>query len=260
VNEAFDRTGAKFNAFTGEESTVYYAAVLPEYLLEITRLWTRLLRPALRKDDFGLEKNVIKEEIAMYKDLPHYDVMDRARALHFKNHPCGHSVLGTEESITNLSAEQMQSYFSKRYAPNNIIAACAGNFDFDSLCQTIQADCSDWQKAPADRNLQPCPGSAEKQRLEKPGLVREHICLVSAAVSAQDPRRYAAQLLTTIVGDSVGSRFFWALVDTALAETATMQFEPMDHIGALYSYIRCSPENFSKVMATVINILRDLTS
>ena len=35
VNEAFDSTGAKFNAFTSEENTVYYASVLPEYLMEI---------------------------------------------------------------------------------------------------------------------------------------------------------------------------------------------------------------------------------
>ena len=45
VNEAFDKMGAKFNAFTSEENTVYYAAVLPEFLLEITELWTKLMRP-----------------------------------------------------------------------------------------------------------------------------------------------------------------------------------------------------------------------
>ena len=39
VNTAFDRLGAKFNAFTSEENTVYYAAVLPEYLMDTdTRL------------------------------------------------------------------------------------------------------------------------------------------------------------------------------------------------------------------------------
>src|SRR5512137_1232369 len=39
VNEAFDKTGAQYNAFTSEENTVFYAAVLPEYLPEITQLW-----------------------------------------------------------------------------------------------------------------------------------------------------------------------------------------------------------------------------
>ena len=53
VNEAFDRTGAQFNAFTSEENTVYYAAVLPEYLQEVSSLWSQLMRPSLRDDDFN---------------------------------------------------------------------------------------------------------------------------------------------------------------------------------------------------------------
>jgi predicted Zn-dependent peptidase len=34
VNLHFDRIGASPNAYTGEESTVYYASVLPEYLAD----------------------------------------------------------------------------------------------------------------------------------------------------------------------------------------------------------------------------------
>ena len=83
VNEAFDKTGAQFNAFTSEETTVFYAAVMPEYLAEVTKLWIELMRPALRDEDFNIEKNVIKEEIAMYKDMPSFDVMDKCRKLYF---------------------------------------------------------------------------------------------------------------------------------------------------------------------------------
>ena len=39
-----------------------------------------MMRPALRTEDFNIEKKVIKEEIAMYKDQPNFDVMDRCRA------------------------------------------------------------------------------------------------------------------------------------------------------------------------------------
>ena len=142
VNAAFDRTGAQFNAFTSEENTVYYAAILPEYLLDVTELWIELMRPALRDDDFDIEKNVIKEEIAMYKDLPSFDVMDRCRSLHFGGHPCGNSVLGSEQSIDALSAGQMRDYFARRYAPANMMLACSGNFEWESLCATIQSGCS----------------------------------------------------------------------------------------------------------------------
>ena len=112
VNEAFDKTGAQYNAFTSEENTVFYAAVLPEYLAEITKLWIELMRPALRTEDFNIEKQVIKEEIAMYKDQPNYDVLDRCRLLYFDGHPCGHSVLGSEEAIEAMTAEQMRGYFA----------------------------------------------------------------------------------------------------------------------------------------------------
>ncbi|MEE9370848.1 MAG: pitrilysin family protein, partial [Sedimentisphaerales bacterium] len=223
VNEAFDRTGAQFNAFTSEENTVFYAAVLPEYLVEVTKLWIELMRPALRDEDFNIEKNVIKEEIAMYKDIPSYDVMDRCRSLHFDGHPCGNSVLGDEESISNLTAEQMRDYFAGRYAPNNMALAFAGNFDWEQVCSAAEELCEKWQKQTVTRLLEHCCGSKKKQRIEKVNLACEHVCLMSAGIPAQDPRRFAASLLAVIIGDDVGSRFFWELVDKALAETATMQ-------------------------------------
>jgi len=258
VNEAFDRTGAQFNAFTSEENTVYYAAVLPEYLAEVTELWIQLMRPALRDEDFNIEKNVIKEEIAMYKDLPSFDVVDQCRTLHFDGHPCGNSVLGSLESIENLTAEQMRGYFAKRYAPNNMVLACAGNFDWNQICSLAANSCGSWRQQVVERKLAHSEGSRKKQRYEKANLVREHICLMSAGVSAQDPRRFAATLLGAIVGDEVGSRFFWELVDKALAESASMQFGAMDGTGAFCSYIRCSSDNVTKVLDIVRGIFDDL--
>jgi len=259
VNEAFGRTGAQFNAFTSEENTVFYAAVLPEYLLEVTGLWIELMRPALRDDDFSIEKNVIKEEIAMYKDLPSFDVMDQCRSLHFDGHPCGNSVLGSEASINNLTAEQMRDYFARQYAPNNIVLACAGNFDWDQIYSIAANSCSEWLQQTVEREIEHCSGSKKKKRVEKSNLAREHICLMSSGVSAQDPRRFAASLLGIIVGDEVGSRFFWELVDKALAEAATMQFGAMDGTGAFYSYISCSNDNVGKVLDTVSGIFQNLS-
>ena len=259
VNEAFDRTGAQFNAFTSEENTVFYAAVLPEYLAEVTQLWADLMRPSLRDEDFDIEKNVIKEEIAMYQDLPSFDVMDRCRALHFDGHACGNSVLGSVESIDGLTADQMREYFGRRYAPNNMVLACAGNFDWDRIRSIANESCGKWSKQVVGRNLEHSAGSKKKDRVEKANLAREHICLMSEGVSAQDPRRFAASLLGTIVGDDVGSRFFWELVDKALAEAASMVYGPMDGTGAFYSYIRCSNDNVTKVLDIVGCVLDDLT-
>ncbi len=258
VNAAFDRLGAKFNAFTSEENTVYYAAVLPEYLMDVAGLWMQLMRPSLRDDDFDIEKNVILEEIAMYKDLPQFEVMDQARALHFGSHPCGSSVLGTNESVSSLTAEQMRSYFSKRYAPNNMVLACSGNFDFEALCQLAEKQCAAWNTVDTTRELDDFRGTFESKHIQNPNLMRQHICLLSPALSMQDPHRFAASLLGMILGDDSGSRYYWGLTEPALAEIAAMQCESMDGTGAFYSYLCCDPDKASAVLEVVRNIFAEL--
>ena len=258
VNAAFDRLGAKFNAFTSEENTVYYAAVLPEYLMDVAELWMQLMRPSLRDDDFDIEKNVILEEIAMYKDLPQFEVMDQARDLHFEKHPCGNSVLGTNESITSLTAEQMRSYFSKRYAPNNMVLACSGNFDFEALCQLANEQCAAWSTVDTTRELEDFSGTFESKHIQNPNLVRQHICLLSPSLSMQDPRRFAASLLGMILGDDSGSRYYWGLTEPALAEIAAMQCESMDGTGVFYSYLCCDPGKTQTVMKVVGGIFAEL--
>lgn len=260
VNEAFDRLGAKFNAFTSEENTVYYAAVLPEYLDDVAALWMQLMRATLRDEDFNLEKNVILEEIAMYKDLPQFEVMDQGRALHFGQHCCGNSVLGTNESIGALTADQMRTYFARRYAPNNMVLACCGNFDFDRLCKLADRHCGNWQTMDSPRPLSTFDGTFEKRHVQNDNLVRQHLCLLSPTVSMQDPQRYAASLLAMILGDDTGSRYYWALVDPAIADAAVMHCESMDGAGVFYSYVCCAPDKTSRVIAILDELYAEVTA
>jgi predicted Zn-dependent peptidase len=259
VNEAFDSRGAQFNAFTSEEQTVFYAAVLPEYLNDVTGLWAELMRPALRDEDFDIEKNVIKEEIAMYQDTPAFDVVDRCRGLHFGAHPCGQSVLGTAEAIDALKAGQMREYFSRRYAPNNMVVACTGNFDWDRLVVVVEAASGRWPAQAVGRTMSDFAGTKQKAQAEKANLKREHICLMHTGVSAQDPRRFAGSMLSLVIGDDYGSRFFWELVDRGIVEEASMHFGPMDGTGTFYCYFCCSTENGNRVMDIANGIFRDLS-
>ena len=114
INLRFDSMGASSNAFTSEEDTVYYAAVLPEKQHDALELLSAMMRPALREDDFITEKQVILEEIKMYDDQPPFGADDRCRALFFKNHPLAQSVLGSTSSIEALQVEAMREYHQKR--------------------------------------------------------------------------------------------------------------------------------------------------
>src|SRR5437773_3566322 len=107
VNRDFDRIGASYNAFTSEENTVFYGAILPEYLPQAVDILTDILRPSLRDDDFEMEKKVIIEEIHMYEDRPAWSAYDHAKKAFFAEHPLGNSILGTDASITALKRDEM---------------------------------------------------------------------------------------------------------------------------------------------------------
>ena len=70
VNRDLDALGSKSNAYTSEEQTVYYAAVLPEYQENVVEILADMMRPALRQDDFDVEKQVILKEINKYANEP----------------------------------------------------------------------------------------------------------------------------------------------------------------------------------------------
>ena len=114
INRRFDWMGASANAFTSEEDTVYHAAVLPSQQHEAVDLLARMMRPALREEDFSTEKLVILEEIRMYDDQPPFGADDRCRAAFFDGHPLARSVLGTVESIQALPVEAMRDYHRRR--------------------------------------------------------------------------------------------------------------------------------------------------
>src|SRR5437763_12372979 len=89
VNYDFDKIGASYNAYTSEENTVFYAAILPEYLPQAVDILADILRPSLRGEDFDMEKNVIIEEIGMYEDQPMWCAYDHAKKTYFDGHPLG---------------------------------------------------------------------------------------------------------------------------------------------------------------------------
>lgn len=256
VNREFDEMGASYNAFTSEECTVFYGAVLPEFQERLLDLLADILRPSLRKEDFDIEKNVILEEIAMYEDSPRHKLFEKLLAQHFHGHPLGNSVLGTCESVGGLQQEQMLEYFTSRYSPGNITFTAVGNMDFDAIVNKLSQACDAWQQCEATRTISSERGSRTAMVVKDDKVAREHIGLMSSAPSLQDPLRYAAELTATIIGDSTGSRLYYALVEKALADEAMLMYAGMDGEGAMCAFITADSDRAGEAMAVAQDELR----
>ncbi|MGA2584206.1 MAG: pitrilysin family protein [Tepidisphaeraceae bacterium] len=251
VNRIFDEIGARYNAYTSQENTAYYANVLPEFTERAIEHLSHLLRPAIRSEDFDTEKKVILEEIAMYLDDPGHRVYEALMAAHFGGHPLSMSVLGTADSIRALKREQMVEYFQRRYGPGNTVLAATGKLDFAEVYGLAEKYCGHWPMAAAARPPTEPKYRNQRQTLVDAKLNRQYTMGMTPGPSAQDERRFAARVLADVIGDSDGSRFYWALVDNAIAEEADFGFYPHDRSGSFYLSAITDPQRTEQALEIV---------
>ena len=254
VNRIFDEVGARYNASTSEETTLFYAAVIPEYVGRTFELLAALLYPSLRDDDFETEKQVILEEIGMYEDMPAYVANEHAMRTQFRGHPLGMSILGPADVIQALSSEQMRGYHRRRYRAGNITLAGAGRIELSLLADFARTYCSHWPGGVADRDITCPPRAGGTQVVVRPQAQQEHVAMMAAGPSAASPLRFAAELLSIIVGDAQGSRLYWELVDPGHVESADLSFHDYDGCGAWMTYFCCRPEETATNLARVRDI------
>ncbi|MEZ6139408.1 MAG: pitrilysin family protein [Zavarzinella sp.] len=258
VNRDFSRIGADNNAWTSEENTVFYGVVLPEYLPQLADVLCDMMRPTLREEDFLTEKEVILDEIARYEVQPGWVLFDNVRPHHYGAHPLSQSVLGTTESIKQLTCEQMRNYFNSRYVGSNILVAVTGQFDWDVLREMVEAKCGHWPAGTAPRTQVvevAGPGTIKVVQVPVEKAAQEYVALTSQSPTANSELSYAAALVATAIGDYTGSRYYWALSDTGLADDVGMSVDESDGTSAVMSTFSCEPENVAEVYATCRQIL-----
>lgn len=257
INLRFDSMGASSNAFTSEEDTVYYAAVLPEKQHDALELLAAMMRPALREDDFITEKQVILEEIKMYDDQPPFGADDRCRALFFKNHPLAQSVLGSTSSIEALQVEAMREYHQKRYSSNNLVLAASGAVDFESLIKSAHRLCGEWKPSPPSNrkvsfSSSQCEAVTDVITREQAAL--EYAVRMSPGPAEDTNDRFAAKLLAMIIGDDSGSRLYWDLVDSGRAEHAACHHHDFLDAGIFVTQLSCEPETTHSLLDRIVEI------
>jgi predicted Zn-dependent peptidase len=259
VNRDFDRIGADYNAFTSEENTVFHACVLPEYLPAALDILADILRPSLRGEDFDLEKKVIIEEIGMYEDQPMWSAYDHAKRVFFADHRLGNSILGTPQSITALTRDQMHAYFERRYVAPNVTAVAAGRFDWPHFVGLVEGHCGGWQRGPVGREcLRATGGSGRFEVMTREKVTQEHVVLMAPGPAADSPLRHPADLLGMALGDDSGSRLYWELVDPGLAESADCSFHEYEGTGAFYTSFSGEPEQAQENLDRVLRVLREV--
>lgn len=194
----------------------------------------------------------------MYDDQPPFGADDRCRAAFFGPHPLARSVLGTVESIGGLPVEAMRDYHRRRYAPESMVLVATGAVELPALVAAARRLCGDWVPQPdGDRRLLPAPAAPHDSRTShvvRPAAALEYAVRMSAGPDERDADRYAAKLLATVLGDSSGSRLYWALVDPGAAEQATLHHHDFLDAGLFITQLSCDAEDADSLLEQVLGI------
>lgn len=121
--------GGELNAYTGKEETVIYAAVLKQHMQRAIELIFEIVSESVYPEkEVKKEKDVINDEIASYLDSPSELIFDDFEDILFKGHPIGRNILGTPESLEQISRQKVIDWVSKHYSPERMVFSVVGDF------------------------------------------------------------------------------------------------------------------------------------
>ncbi len=200
ILNSLERVGGDLNAFTNKEDTVFYAAILKEHLPRAVDLLTDIVfNSVYPEQELEHEKEVICDEIESYNDTPAELIYDEFENLLFKDHPLGHSILGTREQVKAFSSEDAQRFTQRYYRPQNAIFFVYGDVDFDRLVKLLENKEYPSLLVSPPSTIIPPSSSVDRQQSS---LVHHqaHVMLGCRTFSFSDPRRMSLYLLNNILG------------------------------------------------------------
>jgi len=242
----FDRMGALYNAYTSEDRTIYYGWVRAADIARQMELLADMVRSTLPLEEFTMEKNVILEEIAMAQDQLEHVAFDFLQEQVFAGHPLAWPVLGYEETVRNLTREQMWAYFQRRYTPDNMVLVVAGKVDPAQIIEVAEQLCGGWPASAERTERVPPVIRAGTDVLQVERFKQQIVVLSFPSVSAADERAETASAVATILGEE-NSRFFWNIVQAGLSTRAGAYHMDFTDCGVLLLYGNCQPENAEKL-------------
>jgi len=211
---ALESRGGSLDAYTSRDSTAYHARVLDADLSRALDVITDMVRrPMLRDSDLSLERQVVLEEISTVEDTPDDEVFDLAYETLWPNHPYGFQILGTKETVSAISADDLKQLHARAYFPGNCVIAAAGNLTHDALLQEVERQgWFDGNGQAAHPNPPPVPPVPPAVRgvtrsVEK-DTAQTHIVFATDTIPYADRRKYAMLVLSNVFGGGMSSRLF----------------------------------------------------
>ncbi|HWB60874.1 MAG TPA: pitrilysin family protein [Chthoniobacteraceae bacterium] len=213
ITEAVEGIGGYLNAFTTEDHTCYYAKACSSHLPDLCDVLTDMyLNSQFPPAEIEREREVIGEEIRMYKDNPAHHVQELLSQTMWHKHPLGRPLTGTIESISALDRKRLMAFKERHYNGRTTIVTAAGKVSHDEVVAQIEPLLGRIPAGSVPRfSRYRVANSQPKVSLFTQETEQTHLAMAFYSFGRLDERRFALKLLSVILGENMSSRLFQKL-------------------------------------------------
>lgn len=213
ITESVESLGGYLNAFTTEDHTCYYAKAAAQHLPHLCDVLADMyLESQFAPGEIEREREVIREEILMYRDQPAQHVQELLTETMWPGHPLGRALTGTVETIGRMKRPDLLDFRSRHYNGATTIVTVAGPVEHERVVALLQPLLARLPRGRTPRFLRSSPEQGEARlSLYHQETEQTHVAMGFHAFGRADERRFALKLLSVILGENMSSRLFQKL-------------------------------------------------
>ena len=129
VSAEFATLGAMTNAFTSYDLTAYYFSCTENFSECLKLLLEFVSTPYFTEESVEKERGIIDQEIGMNQDAPDSVIFENMMTAMYEKHPIRVPILGTSETIREITAETLHTCHRAFYTPGNMLLCVVGDVD-----------------------------------------------------------------------------------------------------------------------------------
>lgn len=252
--------GANLNACTSEDLTCYEARgeagtlpLLVDVLCDM--VWHSSFAPGHLK----LERDVILDEITMYRESPADHIGDLLAGALWPGHPLGHPVAGSRASVRAIRREDFLSFTACHHHRDDLVLGVAGPFSGEEVMTLLGGRLAGIRFAPAAAGGLAAAAAGPGRVIESRATDQLQLGVGFRTPGRLSPHRHALRLLSLLLGEMAGSRLFQELREKrGLCYSVASDLALFEEAGSLEILTGLDPSDRDEALARIENELADL--
>jgi len=261
IAEQVESRGGRLGGFSGRNSL----GLKMDFLAKDQKFALDLLEDLVKNAEFRAQELTKVKDKVRTAILRRDDNITAVTGMRFKkalfgNHPISFELLGSEDSIAKINAENISAFFEPQKDPSNMVLAVFGDIELDQMEEEVRrrfGTLKDKQDTVVPvRSLSPV-----EERVLDVSMDKKQAMLMMGfrAVRLDHEDRYAMEVLSSILGSPFNGRIFNQVRDQfGKAYSAGGAFLPSLDAGMIYFYALTDEESLEYVEQKVLEIIEEL--